>query len=50
MQLKNWSHPLDGYDEYKKIMKYGDDELKNELMQYNKIIVDRTKKKRARTE
>lgn len=43
--LKNWSHPLDGYDEYKKIMKYGDDELKNELMQYNKIIVDRQRKK-----
>lgn len=43
--LKNWSHPLDGYDEYKKIMKYGDDELKNELMQYNKIIVDTQRKK-----
>lgn len=43
--LKNWSHPLDGYDEYKKIMKYGDDELKNELMQYNKNIVDRQRKK-----
>lgn len=43
--LKNWLHPLDGYDEYKKIMKYGDDELKNELMQYNKIIVDRQRKK-----
>lgn len=43
--LKNWSHPLDGYDEYKKIMKYGDDELKNELMQYNKIIVERQRKK-----
>ena len=43
--LKNWSHPLDGYDEYKKIMKYADDELKNELMQYNKIIVDRQRKK-----
>lgn len=43
--LKNWSHPFDGYDEYKKIMKYGDDELKNELMQYNKIIVDTQRKK-----
>lgn len=44
-ELKNWSHPLDGYDEYKKIMKYGDDELKNELMQYNKIIIERQRKK-----
>lgn len=44
-ELKNWSHPLDGHDEYKKIMKYGDDELKSELMQYNKIIIDRQRKK-----